>query len=170
MTVRWRQDRTAPDMSAPERVRHALEEMGPTFVKLGQILSTRVDLFAPARNRCRDRCRLAPAAAHCCNRRTRADRCRPPARRPDRIDARSLVGAAARPRPAVQSRYFAGGPGTDARSRVRHGFRSAAFPAAHCKRAPFTARPRKNRNEKPVRESVIARRSCLGGRLISSAT
>ena len=37
-------------------------------------------------------------------------------------------------------------------------------------RAPFTARPRKNRNEKPVRESVIARRSCLGGRLISSAT
>lgn len=31
----------------PERVRCALEEMGPTFVKLGQVLATRVDLFAP---------------------------------------------------------------------------------------------------------------------------
>ncbi len=29
------------------RVRRALEEMGPTFVKLGQILATRVDLFDP---------------------------------------------------------------------------------------------------------------------------
>lgn len=29
------------------RVRHALEELGPTFVKLGQILATRVDLFPP---------------------------------------------------------------------------------------------------------------------------
>lgn len=46
-TVRWHKDPTAPAMSTPERVRHALEEMGPTFVKLGQILSTRVDLFAP---------------------------------------------------------------------------------------------------------------------------
>jgi ubiquinone biosynthesis protein len=34
-------------LSAPERVRRALEEMGPTFVKLGQVLSTRVDLFGP---------------------------------------------------------------------------------------------------------------------------
>lgn len=34
-------------MTSPERVRRALEDMGPTFVKLGQILSTRVDLFAP---------------------------------------------------------------------------------------------------------------------------
>src|SRR5699024_10380161 len=32
-------------MSPPERLRAALEEMGPTFVKLGQILATRVDLF-----------------------------------------------------------------------------------------------------------------------------
>lgn len=31
----------------PVRVRHALEEMGPCFVKLGQLLATRVDLFAP---------------------------------------------------------------------------------------------------------------------------
>lgn len=34
-------------MEPPERLRHALEEMGPTFVKLGQILATRVDLFPP---------------------------------------------------------------------------------------------------------------------------
>jgi ubiquinone biosynthesis protein len=34
-------------MTSAERVRRALEDMGPTFVKLGQILSTRVDLFAP---------------------------------------------------------------------------------------------------------------------------
>jgi len=31
--------------SAPERLRHALEELGPTFVKLGQLLSTRAHLL-----------------------------------------------------------------------------------------------------------------------------
>ncbi|MCG8673254.1 MAG: AarF/UbiB family protein [Pseudomonadales bacterium] len=31
----------------PERARRAMEEMGPTFIKLGQILATRVDLFSP---------------------------------------------------------------------------------------------------------------------------
>ncbi|MET0808912.1 MAG: AarF/UbiB family protein [Pseudoxanthomonas sp.] len=35
-------------LPAPVRVRRALEEMGPAFVKLGQVLATRVDLFAPA--------------------------------------------------------------------------------------------------------------------------
>jgi ubiquinone biosynthesis protein len=34
-------------LDPPQRVRRALEEMGPTFIKFGQILSTRVDLFAP---------------------------------------------------------------------------------------------------------------------------
>ena len=32
-------------LSRPERVRMALEELGPTFVKLGQIVSTRADLI-----------------------------------------------------------------------------------------------------------------------------
>jgi ubiquinone biosynthesis protein len=40
----------AAEFASPEppvRVRQALEEMGPTFVKLGQLLATRVDLFDP---------------------------------------------------------------------------------------------------------------------------
>jgi ubiquinone biosynthesis protein len=34
-------------LDPPQRVRKAMEEMGPTFIKFGQILSTRVDLFPP---------------------------------------------------------------------------------------------------------------------------
>lgn len=34
------------NMKPPERFRCAIEEMGPTFIKLGQILATRVDLFS----------------------------------------------------------------------------------------------------------------------------
>lgn len=32
----------------PEQIRKDLEELGPTFIKLGQILSTRPDLVSPA--------------------------------------------------------------------------------------------------------------------------
>ncbi|MCB6184464.1 ubiquinone biosynthesis protein UbiB [Leeia sp. TBRC 13508] len=35
-----------PHLEAPVRLRKALEELGPTFVKLGQVLATRADLFS----------------------------------------------------------------------------------------------------------------------------
>ncbi|MGE5138736.1 MAG: ABC1 kinase family protein, partial [Rudaea sp.] len=44
LPARWLRQRRAEEWTAPQRVRHALEELGPTFVKLGQILSTRPDL------------------------------------------------------------------------------------------------------------------------------
>lgn len=34
-------------LEAPERVRAALQDLGPTFVKLGQVLATRVDMLPP---------------------------------------------------------------------------------------------------------------------------
>ncbi len=42
---RWRQE--TPPLGAPQRIRLAMEELGPTFVKLGQVLSTRPDLIPP---------------------------------------------------------------------------------------------------------------------------
>jgi ubiquinone biosynthesis protein len=38
----------APRPAAPAELRRALEELGPTFMKLGQILATRSDLVSPA--------------------------------------------------------------------------------------------------------------------------
>lgn len=34
-------------LDTPQRVRRVLEDLGPTFIKLGQIMATRVDLFPP---------------------------------------------------------------------------------------------------------------------------
>ncbi|PKM12466.1 MAG: ubiquinone biosynthesis protein UbiB [Gammaproteobacteria bacterium HGW-Gammaproteobacteria-3] len=45
--LHWHEIDELTSMEPPERVRRVLEEMGPTFVKLGQIFATRPDLFAP---------------------------------------------------------------------------------------------------------------------------
>jgi ubiquinone biosynthesis protein len=45
--LHWSKAAQFARLTPPERVRHALQDLGPTFIKLGQVLATRVDLFAP---------------------------------------------------------------------------------------------------------------------------
>ena len=45
--VHWQPSRDVEHLDQPVRLRLALTELGPTFVKLGQVLATRVDVFGP---------------------------------------------------------------------------------------------------------------------------
>ncbi|MDI1293545.1 MAG: AarF/UbiB family protein [Methylobacter sp.] len=45
--LHWQHVDEYVNLDTPQRVRRVLEELGPTFIKLGQILATRVDLFSP---------------------------------------------------------------------------------------------------------------------------
>ncbi len=46
--TRWfRRDQVGESLTAPRRLRLAIEQLGPTFIKLGQVLSTRPDLVPP---------------------------------------------------------------------------------------------------------------------------
>ena len=46
--VHWSEAKEAERLDPAQRMRRALEELGPTFIKLGQVLATRVDLFPPS--------------------------------------------------------------------------------------------------------------------------
>ncbi|MEE4329331.1 MAG: AarF/UbiB family protein [Wenzhouxiangella sp.] len=45
--LHWKKAEEIARLRPPERLRRVMEELGPTFVKLGQVLATRVDLFGP---------------------------------------------------------------------------------------------------------------------------
>jgi ubiquinone biosynthesis protein len=45
--LRWQDVEDLAHLPPPARVRRAMEDLGPAFVKLGQVLATRVDLFDP---------------------------------------------------------------------------------------------------------------------------
>src|SRR5512143_181831 len=45
--LHWQSASEISQLDASIRIRRALEELGPTFVKLGQLLATRVDMFPP---------------------------------------------------------------------------------------------------------------------------
>ncbi len=44
--LNWKNAIQLADATPPERIRSVMEELGPTFVKLGQMLATRVDMFS----------------------------------------------------------------------------------------------------------------------------
>ena len=45
--LHWHSSNEIAQLEAPVRIRRALEELGPTFIKFGQLLATRVDMFPP---------------------------------------------------------------------------------------------------------------------------
>jgi len=45
--LHWQEAKELAQLEPPARIRRAIEELGPGFVKLGQVLSTRADLFQP---------------------------------------------------------------------------------------------------------------------------
>jgi ubiquinone biosynthesis protein len=45
--LHWKYAEETAALEPHQRARHALQKLGPTFVKLGQVLATRVDLFPP---------------------------------------------------------------------------------------------------------------------------
>lgn len=45
--LHWQTSNEITQLELPVRIRLALTELGPTFVKLGQVLATRVDMFPP---------------------------------------------------------------------------------------------------------------------------
>ncbi len=46
--LHWQTSNEISQLELPVRIRLALTDLGPTFVKLGQVLATRVDMFPPA--------------------------------------------------------------------------------------------------------------------------
>ena len=45
--LKWKNTEKMARMETHERVRQAIEEIGSTYIKLGQIMATRVDIFPP---------------------------------------------------------------------------------------------------------------------------